>query len=121
MAEHRGVLEPVVGRRLDAEVAQHPRQDDGTGALADEMIRGGLQARLSCVDPKVLPEDFAGRAFDRALLAELPAGVDPCGENGEFHTFAWDGPMFARPVPVRAGERTSRSGLVYADLLPAAA
>jgi uncharacterized protein (TIGR00290 family) len=92
-----------------------------TAALADEMIRGGLQARLSCVDPKVLPEDFAGRAFDRALLAALPAGVDPCGENGEFHTFAWDGPMFARPVPVRAGERTSRSGLVYADLLPAAA
>ena len=68
-----------------------------TAALAEDMIRGGLQARLTCVDPRVLPESLAGEAFDRDLLARLPTGVDPCGENGEFHTFAWDGPMFRRP------------------------
>ena len=63
------------------------------------MIAGGLRARLTCVDPRVLPASFAGRAFDASLLADLPAGVDPCGENGEFHTFAWDGPMFGHPSP----------------------
>ena len=92
-----------------------------TPALADEMIGGGLQARLTCVDPRVLPAGFAGAAFDRALLARLPAGVDPCGENGEFHTFAWDGPMFRRPVPVRSGDVVTRDGFVFADLLPAEA
>ena len=89
-----------------------------TAALAEAMIDGGLQARLTCVDPRVMPEDLAGAAFDRALLARLPAGVDPCGENGEFHTFAWDGPMFRRPVPVRAGEVVTRDGFVFADLIP---
>ena len=73
---------------------------------------------LTCVDPRALPADFAGRAFDGALLAELPAGVDPCGENGEFHSFAWDGPAFRRPVPVRVGEVVARDGFVFADLLP---
>ena len=92
-----------------------------TAALAEDMIGGGLRARLTCVDPRVMPEDLAGAAFDRALLARLPAGVDPCGENGEFHTFAWDGPMFRRPVPVRSGEVVSRDGFVFADLLPAEA
>jgi uncharacterized protein (TIGR00290 family) len=92
-----------------------------TPALADEMIRGGLKARVTCVDPRVLPRAFAGAEFDRRFLARLPAGVDPCGENGEFHTFAWDGPMFRRPVPVRAGEVVSRDGFTFADLLPAAA
>jgi uncharacterized protein (TIGR00290 family) len=92
-----------------------------TAALAEDMVGGGLQARLTCVDPRVLPPDFAGAAFDRALLARLPAGVDPCGENGEFHTFAWDGPMFRHPVPVRSGEVVTRDGFVFADLLPAEA
>jgi uncharacterized protein (TIGR00290 family) len=92
-----------------------------TAALAEEMLDGGLRAFLTCVDPRVLAPEFAGRAFDRALLAELPAGVDPCGENGEFHTFAWDGPMFARPVPVRRGDVVTREGFVFADLLPAGA
>jgi uncharacterized protein (TIGR00290 family) len=92
-----------------------------TAALAEDMIGGGLQARLTCVDPRVMPEDLAGAAFDRALLARLPRGVDPCGENGEFHTFAWAGPMFRRPVPVRSGEVVSRDGFVFADLLPAEA
>ena len=92
-----------------------------TTALAEDMIGGGLRARLTCVDPRVMPEGLAGAAFDRELLARLPAGVDPCGENGEFHTFAWDGPMFRRPVPVRGGEVVSRDGFVFADLLPAEA
>jgi uncharacterized protein (TIGR00290 family) len=91
-----------------------------TGALAEEMLDGGLRAFLTCVDPRVLPADFAGRAFDRALLRALPDGVDPCGERGEFHTFAWDGPMFSRPVRVRPGEVVTREGFVFADLLPEA-
>jgi diphthamide synthase (EF-2-diphthine--ammonia ligase) len=92
-----------------------------TAALAEEMVRGGLRARLTCVDPRAVAADLAGRAFDQELLASLPPGVDPCGENGEFHTFAWDGPMFERPVPVRAGEVVARDGFVFADLLPAEA
>jgi uncharacterized protein (TIGR00290 family) len=89
-----------------------------TAELAEEMIAGGLRAFLTCVDPRLLAPAFAGRAWDRSLLRDLPAGVDPCGENGEFHTFAWDGPMFRRPVPVRAGETVTREGFVFADLLP---
>jgi len=89
-----------------------------TRALAQEMIAGGLGARLTCVDPKRLPFDLAGRAFDAALLHDLPPGVDPCGEAGEFHTFAHAGPMFARPIPVTVGEVVTRDGFVFADLLP---
>jgi uncharacterized protein (TIGR00290 family) len=92
-----------------------------TAALAEEMIAGGLKAHLTCVDPKKLPAHFAGRPFDRALLAELPAGVDPCGENGEFHTCVSAGPMFAHAIDVRAGAIETRDGFVFADLLPAAA
>ena len=98
-----------------------PLWERPTRALAEEMIGAGLRATLTCVDPRVLPASFAGREFDAALLANLPAGVDPCGENGEFHTFAWDGPMFRHPVPVRRGEVVTRDGFVFADLLPAAA
>jgi uncharacterized protein (TIGR00290 family) len=89
-----------------------------TRALAEEMIALGQQAVLTCVDPRALPRTFAGRAFDAALLRELPAEVDPCGERGEFHSFAWDGPAFRRPVPVRVGEVVDRDGFVFADLLP---
>ena len=89
-----------------------------THALAEEMIVAGLRARLTCVDPRVLPASFVGREFDRRLLSELPARVDPCGENGEFHSFAWDGPMLARPVGVRTGEIVLRDGFVFVDLLP---
>jgi uncharacterized protein (TIGR00290 family) len=89
-----------------------------TRALAEEMIAGGLKAHLTCVDPKAVPASLAGRAFDHALLAELPPGVDPCGEKGEFHSFTWDGPMFEHPVPVRVGEVVTRDGFVFADLLP---
>lgn len=92
-----------------------------TDQLATEMIAGGLKATLTCVDPKVLDPSFAGRDFDATLLADLPAGVDPCGERGEFHSFAWDGPMFRHPLPIRRGEVVEREGFVFADLLPEAA
>jgi uncharacterized protein (TIGR00290 family) len=83
--------------------------------LAAAMIAGGLQARLTTVDPRTLDASFAGRPFDAALLADLPPTVDPCGERGEFHTCAVAGPMFARPVPVELGEIVHRDGFVFAD------
>lgn len=89
-----------------------------TASLAREMIAGGLRARLSCVDSRALDASFAGREFDLALLENLPATVDPCGENGEFHTFAYDGPMFRSPLRVESGEIRHVDGFVYADLLP---
>jgi uncharacterized protein (TIGR00290 family) len=89
-----------------------------TDGLARRMIAGGLRARLTCVDPRHLSPAFAGREFDAALLADLPPAVDPCGERGEFHSFAYAGPMFRRPVAVRAGEVVERDGFVFADLLP---
>jgi uncharacterized protein (TIGR00290 family) len=88
-----------------------------TLALAEEMIATGQKAVLACVDPRALPGEYAGRDFDASLLRGLPTGVDPCGENGEFHSFAWDGPAFRRPVPVRVGEVAERDGFVYAELL----
>jgi len=89
-----------------------------TDLLAREMIAGGLRAKLVCVDPKKLDARFAGREFDAQLLAELPAEVDPCGENGEFHTCVYAGPMFAHEVVVDAGEVVERDGFVYADVSP---
>jgi uncharacterized protein (TIGR00290 family) len=90
-----------------------------TPRLAEEFIERGFRAVLCCVDTRALPLDFAGRAFDGALLRDLPAGVDPCGENGEFHTFVWDGPGFTRPVGFAVGERVLRDGRFgYVDLLP---
>ena len=88
-----------------------------TAALARDMVRAGVVAHLTCVDPKKLPSSFAGRRFDDALLDDLPPGVDPCGENGEFHSFASAGPMFRHAVPVRPGEVVERDGFVFADLL----
>jgi uncharacterized protein (TIGR00290 family) len=88
-----------------------------TGELGLEMIRGGLDARLSCVDLRVMPADFAGRAYDEALLRDLPSGVDPCGERGEFHTCVVGGPMFSRPLDVRCGEVVERDGFVFCDLV----
>lgn len=86
-----------------------------TATLARDMIDAGLDAYLVCVDPKVLPPKFAGRRFNASLLASLPAGVDPCGENGEFHTLACDGPMFRHAMPLARGEITERDGFVYCD------
>lgn len=88
-----------------------------TGGLARDMVDGGLKARVTCIDPRALYAGFAGREFDHAFLDDLPMGVDPCGENGEFHSFAYDGPMFSRPIPVELGEVVERDGFVFADLL----
>jgi uncharacterized protein (TIGR00290 family) len=90
-----------------------------TAALAREMVASGVVAHLVCIDPRRLDRRFAGRRYDSRLLDELPADIDPCGENGEFHTFASAGPMFTAPIPVRAGEVVEREGFVFADLLPA--
>jgi len=90
-----------------------------TAALAEEKIAGGLRATLVCVDLAKLPARFAGRDFDAGLLRELPASCDPCGENGELHTFAWAGPMFRAPVSIAPGRVEERGGFAYADLLPA--
>ena len=89
-----------------------------TSELALEMVKSGLKAVVTCVDPRQLDPSFAGRQYDEVFLADLPTEVDPCGENGEFHTFAYDGPMFGRPVPVQAGEVVERDGFVFADVLP---
>jgi uncharacterized protein (TIGR00290 family) len=93
-----------------------PLFDADTAALAREMIAGGLGARLTCVDPRVLDRRFAGRDFDAALLADLPSSIDPCGERGEFHTFAYDGPMFSRPIDIETGVTVERDGFVFTDL-----
>jgi uncharacterized protein (TIGR00290 family) len=87
-----------------------------TGQLARQMIAAGLRAKLVCVDPKKLAPEFAGRDFDLQLLADLPAEVDPCGENGEFHSFVYAGPMFNRAIPVVAGERVQRDGFCFCDV-----
>ena len=90
-----------------------------TNELAQEMLEGGLRARIVCVDPRALAVEFAGREFDAAFLRDLPAGVDPCGERGEFHTFAHAGPMFARAIAIEPGRTVERDGFVFSDLLAA--
>jgi diphthamide synthase (EF-2-diphthine--ammonia ligase) len=80
------------------------------------MIASGLRAYLTCVDPRRLDASFAGREFDESLLRDLPPSVDPCGENGEFHSFAYDGPMFSRPLAIKVGEVVARDGFVFSDL-----
>ena len=110
--------------------AYRERQLDGTGLeplfpiwgiptdeLARTMVAAGLRAHITCVDPRQLDRGFAGRVFDADFLADLPAGVDPCGENGEFHSFATDGPMFSKRLEVQTGEVVERDGFVFADLL----
>ena len=90
-----------------------------TATLAREMIDGSMEARLSTVDLKKLPASFAGRRFDDALVDTLPAGIDPCGENGEFHSFVSAGPMLSRKIAVKVGQTLERDGFAYADLLSA--
>jgi uncharacterized protein (TIGR00290 family) len=87
-----------------------------TDELAARMVDTGLRSVLTCVNPKHLDRSFAGRQFDRTLLNDLPAGVDKCGERGEFHSFAWDGPMFKHPVSITVGEVVERDGYVFADV-----
>ena len=87
-----------------------------TAQLARTMITGGLRATLSTVDPRVLDASYVGRAFDLDLLEALPTTVDACGENGEFHSCAWDGPMFAHPVPIAVHATVTRDGFAFADI-----
>lgn len=91
-----------------------------TGELAHEMMAAGLRARLTCIDPRKLPDHFAGREWNAALLEDLPEGTDPCGENGEFHSFAYAGPMFKEEIAIVPGECVERDGFVYADLIAGA-
>lgn len=88
-----------------------------TLGLSKDMLAAGIKAKLACVDSKQLDARFSGREFDADLLDELPAGVDRCGENGEFHTFCYDGPMFEKPIPIRCGETVNRDGFIYTDIM----
>lgn len=90
-----------------------------TDQLAKNMIEGGLKTVITCVDPKQLDASFAGRLFDQSFLDDLPDGVDPCGENGEFHSFVYDGPMFKKAINIQVGEVVERDGFVFADVLQA--
>jgi len=95
-----------------------PVWGEDTRQLSQRMIESGLRATLVCVDPRQVPSGLAGRAYDEALLAELPTSADPCGERGEFHTFVWDAPNFKAPIHVRPGEIVERDGFFFADLIP---
>lgn len=130
-ARSAGVRVMAFGDLFLEDVRQYREQKlDGTGIrpvfplwglptreLSRAMIDGGLRARLTCIDPRHLPVTFAGRDFDASLLADLPESVDPCGERGEFHSFAYAGPMFERPIAVRGGAVVERDGFVFADLM----
>ena len=88
-----------------------------TAQLASEMVTAGLKAKITCVDPRVLPAEFAGRDFDAQFLKDLPGTVDPCGENGEFHSFVYQAPGFRHPIDVAVGEKVERDGFVFADVI----
>lgn len=92
-----------------------------TRDLANQIVGSGLKARLTCVDPRAVPAEWAGREYDKQLLAEMPPSVDPCAENGEFHTFVYDGPIFRSPIGIIRGETVQRDGFFFADLLPGSA
>jgi uncharacterized protein (TIGR00290 family) len=95
-----------------------PLWGSDTAELAEEMIESGVRARITCLDPRRIDPSLAGRAWNRDLIAHLPAPVDPCGENGEFHTLVTHGPMFRDPVDVVPGEVVEREGYVFADMVP---
>ena len=132
-ARASGVTHMIFGDLFLEDVrAYRERQLSGTGivpvfplwgrptrSLADDMIDAGTEAHICAVDLKKLPASFAGRRFDRVLLEALPEGIDPCGENGEFHSFVSGGPMLSRKVAVKTGETIERDGFAYTDLLPA--
>lgn len=107
----------------DAKIAEtgltavYPLWKRDTHQLARDMIASGLRTVVVCIDPKKLDPSFAGRWFDEAFLNDLPDGIDPCGENGEFHTCVVDGPMFSAAIPVEIGETVERDGFVYADVM----
>ncbi len=85
--------------------------------LAADMVRAGVKAKVTCVDPRHLDRSYAGRGFDAAFISALPSSVDPCGENGEFHTFVHDAPVFSRPIDIQTGEIVERDGFIFADVL----
>jgi uncharacterized protein (TIGR00290 family) len=89
-----------------------------TDQLGRDMITAGLKAKITCVDPTKVEKSFAGREYDQQLIKDLPPGVDPCGENGEFHTFVYDAPVFSAPIAIQTGEVVERDGFVFADVLP---
>jgi uncharacterized protein (TIGR00290 family) len=95
-----------------------PLWKQDTSRLAKRMLEVGFRAVITCVDPKKLDTKFAGRQFDESFLEELPFGVDPCGENGEFHTFVYDGPIFEKPIDITMGDRVMRDGFQFVDVLP---
>ena len=99
--------------------ALFPLWQTPTHTLAHDLIRSGFRAFITCVDPKVLPASLAGRTYDESFLQALPPQADPCGENGEFHTFVFDAPIFQHPIPCHAGEIVQRDGFVFADVVPA--
>jgi uncharacterized protein (TIGR00290 family) len=129
-AKRQGVTQMVFGDLYLEDVrAYREKQLEGTGIapvfplwgrptaeLARAMIAAGLVAHVTCLDPKKIPRGLAGHRFDEAFLARLPEGVDPCAENGEFHTCASAGPMFRHPIPVALGETVQRDGFVFTDL-----
>lgn len=92
---------------------------NGTRSLAETMVGAGVRAIVTALDPRQIDPSFAGRTFDAGFLDDLPAGVDPLGENGEFHTFCFAGPLFAEPIACTTGVVVERDGFVYADVLPA--
>ena len=134
-ARRAGIEQIVFGDLFLEDVrAYRERNLDGTGItpvfplwgrptdlLARDMLAAGVRAVLTCVDPKVLADDFSGRAFDETLLGDLPNHIDPCGERGEFHTFVWDGPGFSSPIDIEIGETVCRDGFVFRDVLAAPA
>ncbi len=95
-----------------------PLWDQPTRRLSMDMIAGGLEAVITCVDPKQLDGDFVGRIYNEKLLDLLPASIDPCGENGEFHSFVFNAPMFANKIDITVGEKVERDGFVFADIMP---
>jgi uncharacterized protein (TIGR00290 family) len=116
-------LEDIRAYRVEklSAVGMHPifplwRRD--TAALARQMIASGLSARITCIDPRKLDRSYCGRRFDSELLRDLPEGIDPCGENGEFHTVVTAGPMFAHEIPIRIGQTVERDGFVFTDVIP---
>jgi len=88
-----------------------------TDKISREMVYSGLKAVITCIDPKQIPKEFAGREYDESFLDDIPEDVDPCGEKGEFHTFAFDGPMFKKPIKISFGKIVYRDGFVFADIL----
>ena len=89
-----------------------------TDSLSKDMISSGLRTIITCIDPRKISKEFAGREYTNDFISDLPAGVDPCGENGEFHSFVFDGPMFTKPIEIEVGEVVTRDDFVFADVRP---